>query len=197
MQSIPLRSKEGKTSMEKLRNFLNKVLNILAGGSLAIMVILTTYQVITRYVFKAPSTWSEELVGYLFAWSTMFGATIISGERGHMNIPILIDRFNPPMRKAFHIFSEVIAFLFSATILVFGGYQVSQLAMGQQTSSLGVAVGVFYWVMPVCGVIILIYSVLNIIGIANGTISLDTPEDTDFAKVEAEMAATDKKEKED
>ena len=105
---------------------------------------------------------------------------------------------NITMRKAFHIFAEVIAFIFSATILVFGGFQVSQLAMGQQTSSLGVAVGVFYWVMPICGVIILVYSVLNIIGIANGSICLDTPEDADFAKVEAEMAAdADKENKED
>ena len=160
--------------------------------------VLTTYQVIVRYIFNSPSTWSEELVGYLFGWSTMLGATIVSGERGHMNIPVLIDRFNPTMRKAFHIFAEVIAFIFSAAILVFGGFQVSKLAMGQQTSSLGVAVGVFYRVMPVCGVIILVYSVLNIIGIANGSICLDVPEDADFAKVEAEMAAdADKENKED
>ena len=137
--------------MEKLRNTLNKVLNLLAGLSMTVMVVLTTYQVIVRYIFNSPSTWSEELVGYLFGWSTMLGATIVSGERGHMNIPVLVDRFNPTMRKAFHIFAEVIAFIFSATILVFGGFQVSQLAMGQQTSSLGVAVGVFYWVMPICG----------------------------------------------
>lgn len=177
--------------MKALRNILNKALNILAGGSLAVMVILTTYQVITRYVFNAPSTWSEELVGYMFAWSTMFGATIISGERGHMNIPIVVDRFNPTMRKAFHIFAEVIAFLFSAAILVFGGAQVSSLAMGQQTSSLGVAVGVFYWVMPVCGVVMALYAVLNIIGIATGEISLDASDEATeaIAKVEAEAAA--------
>ena len=180
--------------MEKLRNTLNKVLNLLAGLSMTVMVVLTTYQVIVRYIFNSPSTWSEELVGYLFGWSTMLGATIVSGERGHMNIPVLVDRFNPTMRKAFNIFAEIIAFVFSATILVFGGFQVSQLAMGQQTSSLGVAVGVFYWVMPICGVIILVYSVLNIIGIANGSICLDTPEDADFAKVEAEMAADADKE---
>ena len=180
--------------MEKIRNTLNKVLSLLAGLSMTVMVILTTYQVIARYIFNSPSTWSEELVGYLFGWSTMLGATIVSGERGHMNIPVIIDRFNPTLRKAFHIFGEVIAFLFSATILVFGGYQVSQLAMGQQTSSLGVAVGVFYWVMPVCGVVILVYSVLNIIGIANGSISLDAVKDPDYAKVEAEMAAAAEKE---
>ena len=176
--------------MEKFRNILNKTLNLLAGLSMAVMVILTTYQVIARYIFNSPSTWSEELVGYLFGWSTMFGATIVSGERGHMNIPILVDRMNPTMRKAFHIIWEVVAFIFSAAILVFGGFQVSNLAMGQQTSSLGVAVGVFYWVMPICGVVILLYSVMNIIGIANGTISLDSLSEADeaYAKIEAEEA---------
>ena len=72
--------------MEKLRNTLNKVLNLLAGLSMTVMVVLTAYQVIVRYIFNSPSTWSEELVGYLFGWSTMLGATIVSGERGHMNI---------------------------------------------------------------------------------------------------------------
>ena len=164
---------------------------------MTVMVVLTTYQVIVRYIFNSPSTWSEELVGYLFGWSTMLGATIVSGERGHMNIPVLVDRFNPTMRKAFHIFAEVIAFLFSATILVFGGFQVSQLAMGQQTSSLACRGRVLLG-HAICGVIILVYSVLNIIGIANGSICLDAPEDADFAKVEAEMAAdADKENKED
>ena len=177
--------------MNALKNLLNKALNLLAGLSLTVMVVLTTYQVITRYVFNAPSTWSEELVGYLFAWSTMFGAAIVSGERGHMNIPILVDKFNPPMRKVLHIFSEVIALLFSASILVLGGFQVSSLAMGQMTSSLGVAIGVFYWVMPLCGIVMVVYSALNIIGIANGEICLDTADEASeaIAKVEAEKEA--------
>ena len=180
--------------MEKIRSVLNKALNLLAGLSMAVMVILTTYQVIARYIFNSPSTWSEELVGYIFGWSTLFGATIVSGERGHMNIPILVDRMNPPLRKAFHILWEVVAFVFSAAILVFGGIQVSNLAMGQQTSSLGVAVGVFYWAMPICGVVILLYSVLNIVGIVQGAISLEVADEAAeaIAKAEADQAAAKK-----
>ena len=180
--------------MQKVRNVLNKILDVLAGGSMAVMVILTTYQVIVRYIFSAPSTWSEELVGYIFGWSTLLGATLISGERGHMNIPVLVDRMNPHLRKAFHILWEVVAFVFSASILVFGGFQVSKLAMGQQTSSLGVAVGVFYWAMPICGVVILLYSVLNIVGIAKGTISLEVADEAAeaIAKAEADQAAAKK-----
>ena len=56
--------------MEKLRNTLNKVLNLLAGLSMTVMVVLTTYQVIVRYIFNSPSTWSEELVGLNRSTST-------------------------------------------------------------------------------------------------------------------------------
>ena len=49
--------------------------------------------------------------------------------------------------------------------------------------------------MPMCGVVILLYSIMNIIGIANGSISLDAvDEGTEaIAKVEAEKAAANAK----
>ena len=156
--------------MKKLRSILNTVLNTLAGVSFIAMVILTCWQVFTRYVLKNPSTWSEELVSYLFAWASLLGASLITGERGHMNIPVVVDRFGDKTKKVFHCLAEIIGFVFSAAILVYGGIQISQLALGQTTSSLwGLAVGVFYFVMPVCGVINMIYTALNIIDIVNGT----------------------------
>lgn len=160
--------------MKTVRRILDTSLKALAGISLTAMVLLTCWQVITRYLLGNPSTWSEELVGYLFAWSTLFGAALVSGERGHMNIPVIVDRFGEKGKKMFHVFAEVVAFLFSAAILVFGGVQITSLAMGQMTSSLGVAVGVFYVVMPVCGVIIALYAILNIVDILRGTCAEET-----------------------
>ena len=57
---------------------------------------------------------------------------------------------------------ELIAFLFSAVILVFGGVQIANLAMGQMTSSLGVPIGIFYVVLPLSGVLNMVYTALNI-----------------------------------
>lgn len=148
--------------MKSLRNVLTKLLNVLAGISFIAMVVLTCWQVFTRYVLQNPSSWSEELVSYLFAWASLLGASLVTGERGHMNIPILVEKMQPPARKALGIFGELVAFAFSLIILVYGGVQITQLAMGQMTSSLGVAVGVFYVVMPLCGVLNMIYTVLNI-----------------------------------
>lgn len=162
--------------MDKLRKFLNTVLEILAGGSFLAMVALTCWQVFTRYVLKNPSSWSEELVSYLFAWMSLLGSSIVVGERGHMNIPIVVERMGMGARKFFAIFAEIVACVFAGVILVFGGVQITNLAMGQMTSSLGVPIGVFYVVLPLSGVINIVYTILNIIGIANGSISLDAAD---------------------
>lgn len=155
--------------MKSLRNALTKLLHVLAGVSFIAMVALTCWQVFTRYVLQNPSSWSEELVSYLFAWASLLGASLVTGERGHMNIPILVEKLSPSMQRTLGIFGELVAFAFSLIILVYGGVQITQLAMGQMTSSLGVAVGVFYVVMPLCGVLNMIYTVLNIVDICKGT----------------------------
>ena len=154
--------------MQATRKVLNRIMNVLAGVSLIAMTALTCWQVFTRYVLNNPSTWSEELVGYLFAWASLFGASLITGERGHMNIPVVVDLMPAGAQKFFAIFGEIIAMSFSAVILILGGYQITQLAMGQMTSSLGVAVGIFYIAMPVCGVINILYTALNIYDICKG-----------------------------
>lgn len=154
--------------MQATRKALNYIMNVLAGGSLIVMTLLTCWQVFTRYVLNNPSTWSEELVGYLFAWASLFGASLITGERGHMNIPVVVELMPAGAQKFFAVFGELIALAFSAVILILGGYQITQLAMGQMTSSLGVAVGVFYIAMPVCGVINILYTALNIYDICKG-----------------------------
>lgn len=152
--------------MKQLRKYMNCTLNVLAGGSFLAMVLLTCWQVFTRYVLKNPSSWSEEMVSYLFAWMSLFGASLVVGERGHMNIPILVERMGEKGRKFFAIFAEIVACIFAGVILVYGGIQITNLAMGQMTSSLGIPIGVFYVVLPVSGVLNIVYTVLNIVDIA-------------------------------
>ena len=175
--------------MKQLRKVLDNVLNVLAGVSFIAMVALACWQVFTRYILQNPSSWSEELVSYLFAWMALLGASIVVGERGHMNIPILVDRMGPMARKVLNIFSEVVGCIFAAVILVYGGVQITTLAMGQMTSSLGVPIGVFYVVLPLCGVINIIYTILNIIGIIKGEISTDPVDEAaeEVAKAEKEV----------
>ncbi|MDY3007190.1 TRAP transporter small permease [Anaerococcus sp. AGMB00486] len=153
-----------------MRKFLDNVMRILSAITLAVMLVLVLWQVFTRYILNNSATWTEELTAYLFAWSTLFGASLVVGERGHMNIPVVMDRRSPHTQKIVGIFAEVIIFLFSAIILVYGGYSITKLAMGQMTSSLSVPIGIFYIPIFVTGVINMIYAILNIKDIVDGKI---------------------------
>lgn len=162
--------------MSQIRKLLNTALNVLAGGSFLVMISLTCWQVFTRYILGKPSSWSEELVSYLFAWMALLGASLVVGERGHMNIPLLTDKASPALKKILSVFAEAVAALFAGVILVYGGIQITDLAMAQMTSSLGVPIGFFYIVLPLSGILNIIYSIINIIEIMNGTIGLDAKQ---------------------
>ncbi|MBQ5600224.1 MAG: TRAP transporter small permease [Lachnospiraceae bacterium] len=151
--------------MSRIRDYINRGLYVLAGGSFVLMTLLTCWQVFTRYILGRPSSWSEELVSYLFAWMALFGASLVVGERGHMNIPLLVEKSTPNVRKGLSILAEMIAALFAGIILVFGGIQITDLAMAQMTSALGVPVGLFYIVLPLSGILNIVYCILNIVQI--------------------------------
>ena len=171
--------------MEQLRKNLDRILEGLAGISFAAMVLLTCWQVLTRYVLQAPSSWSEELVSYLFAWMALLGASLVTEERGHMNIPTLVERLPKKGQKWSAVFSEGVAFLFSAVILFYGGVQIVDLAMGQMTSSLGIAIGFFYIVLPLSGILNIVYTILNIADILKNKDAANPVNETVRAAVQA------------
>ena len=50
--------------------------------------------------------------------------------------------------------------------------------MGQMTSSLGIAIGFFYLVLPISGILNIFYTILNIVEILTGKIPLETVNET-------------------
>ena len=122
-------------ALKKLRRIIDKFLEVICAVLFGAMVVICTYQVVVRYFFNSPSTVSEELLTYTFTW---------------MILEVII---------------ELLIFAFTFIILVYGGVSITKLAFAQVTASLGIPMGAVYLVIPICGVIILIYNVLNIIDI--------------------------------
>ena len=65
---------------------------------LEIVVLLAG--VVSRYVFTAPLTWSDELASVLFLWLAMLGAVIALRRGEHMRLSTLVNRLAPPRRSA-------------------------------------------------------------------------------------------------
>lgn len=148
--------------MDKARIYLDKTMRVINAAVFAVLTLLTVWQVLTRYLLSNPSTWSEELASYLFAWVTLLGAAYVFGKREHMNIPILIDRLSNKSQRILSIINESIILIFALLVMVYGGLSITSLTMGQMSSSLPIQMGYFYAAIPICGLFTAAYSVLNI-----------------------------------
>lgn len=152
--------------MNKLRNMLNKVIEVICITLLAFMVVLGTWQIITRYVLNNPSTVSEDLLIYSFVWMSLLGSAYVFGKKDHMTMVFFRQKLESKSTKAkitLSIMTELLIMIFSALVLVFGGTQISMLAMGQVSPALGISMGYIYLALPLSGVITIIYNVLNLI----------------------------------
>lgn len=149
--------------MDKAKNILDQILKVVSVVLFIAMVFLTTYQVIARYIFKSPSSISEVLTRYAFVWLIIVSATYVFGQRDHIAITFLRDKFKGMGRKIIDVAIECVIIIFSATIMVYGGFIVTRMNMLQYDSMLNIPTGIVYSIIPICGVLIILYSIYNII----------------------------------
>lgn len=154
--------------MTALRNFLDKTISAVCCFLFALMVIIGTYQIITRYVFNSPSTISEELLTYSFTWMSLLISAYVFGKRDHMRVAFLADKLTGTPKKILDSAIEALTVVVSAIVFFYGGLTIMSLTMSQKTASLGVSMGTVYTVVPITGALICIYGVMNIIDIMNG-----------------------------
>ena len=148
--------------MESLRKGLDKVLEFICCLLLALMTIFATWQVASRYIFNNPSTVTEELVLISFVWMGLLGAAYVFGKQEHMAMTFLFDKLSEKNQDKAKLFYEVVIMIFALLVLVFGGWNMSQLSMGQVSSSLQIPMGYIYLALPLSGITTVIYNVLNI-----------------------------------
>ena len=154
--------------LQQIRKGIDKVLSALCIFIFGEMVVVGTYQIVTRFVFNSPSTVSEELLTYTFAWMAMFASAYVFGKRDHMRMTFIADKLPKEQRKILEIVIELLIIAFAVIVLIYGGFTIMGLTMTQKTASLGVMMGVIYAVVPICGILIAIYGVLNVIDLCAG-----------------------------
>jgi len=150
---------------------LDKTVRFSAGLIMGLLVVDVVWQVLSRYVFKAPSPWTEELAEYLMIWLGLLGACIALRAKAHPKIDYVTNKLSPENRLIVKVFSYSIVLLFSLSVLLYGGFQlVYNTFMTNQTSpALMIKMGYVYLAVPVAGVIMVIYSINDIfILIKNG-----------------------------
>ena len=155
-------------ALHSIRKGIDVVLSSACAVIFGLMVIVGTYQIVVRYFFNSPSTVSEELLTYSFTWLALLASAYVFGKRDHMRMGFVADKLTGFPRQVLESVIECLVMLLAGSVMVYGGFTIMNLTMTQVTASLGVPMGVIYTVVPLSGILIVVYSILNIADLAVG-----------------------------
>lgn len=148
-----------------VKKFLDRVLAAACVALFAVLVLTVSWQVFSRQVLNAPSNWSEQLAKYVFVWLGMFGAALVFSERGHIAVDFLIRKCPAGVQRVAAVIVQLAVIAFAALALVWGGSRMVLLTWDQSLTVLPAQVGPFHLVMPITGVIIILYAVHHLVSV--------------------------------
>ena len=147
--------------LAKAKKALDKTLELLVTVSMGFLVIDVVWQVLTRYVTKNPSSWTEELATFLMIWVGLLGGSVALNRGSHLGIDYLITKLS--QRKALYVTLFIFAIIaaFSLLVMVVGGSQLvyRTLITKQVSPAMGLKMGYVYFAIPISGFFLVIYSI--------------------------------------
>lgn len=161
----------------RFRNIVDKILEIFLVIIMAVLVIDVLWQVASRFILNDPSSFTDELAGFLLIWVGLFGAAYASGKKQHLAIDLLPQKLPPAKRKYLDAIINFMIVVFAVIVMVIGGTRLVYITLdlNQVSSALQLHLGYVYLVLPISGILITYYAVDDII---NGLKQSPSPEKT-------------------
>ncbi|AFH59487.1 TRAP transporter small permease [Paenibacillus caseinilyticus] len=149
--------------LKRIALWFDSLLENLAQIALLSMILIVTVQVLTRKLFNYVLPWSEEVTLLLLVWFAFIGIAIGFRERLHLAIDSFTAKLPPLANQVLDkvIYAVTLAFGF---YLVVSGTEFTQLMHESRLAATGLPNSIIYVIMPITGVLVCIYSFLQLIG---------------------------------
>lgn len=148
-------------TIKKVLSKIDSGIEYLCMATLVALVCIVFYQVFTRYILGFTPRWSEETCVILMIWLG-FITTAIGVKKGtHLSISAVVNLFPKKAQKVIFYFDELAVMVFGIFLFIYGK-QLSADTMDSTLPATQLPSGVLYAVLPICGVMIIIYTIIRI-----------------------------------
>ncbi len=144
----------------KFLDSCEKVARTVAIIFMALILVLTLYQVFARYLFKAQTWWAEQICRYMFIWLIMLYVPVAVRHGQNLGFDMIIKKFPQKVQDAIWLVIDLV-------IAVFGGFYAyytvdlckKYIKLNKTFDGLKLHCWWLYAIQAVCGAFIVIYSV--------------------------------------
>jgi TRAP-type C4-dicarboxylate transport system permease small subunit len=127
----------------------------------AVLIATVFYQVLGRYLFNAPPSWSEELARFLQVWIALLASALCVQQGMHLGVDYLLYAVSPRSRALLEVLVHVLVSGFLLLLLV-QGIRILEVAAVQSSPAMGINMWYAYLAVPVGAALMLLESVLKL-----------------------------------
>jgi len=148
----------------KVRAQIDSVLEKILVIIMSLMVVNVLWQVFSRYLLGDPSSFTDELARYLMIWVGVLGAAYVAGKGNHVAITYFTEKLSPSNFKKVQIIINITILSFAILGMFIGGSRLVYitLVLEQLSPALKIPLGAVYSVIPISGVLITFYKILDL-----------------------------------
>ena len=147
--------------MTKTFDILEKILCVCLGILMVLLTLDISLQVLSRYVFSSPPTWTEELARRIMQLIVFAGAGVAYRKSEMSGITLLLDHLPEHIKRTVELFTHLCIFAF-CIFLVYVGYQMCLKTGNQLSPALRIPKWPFLMVIPFFGVVTSLFAIEKI-----------------------------------
>ena len=146
-----------------IRQKIDKVIEIVLVSIMSILVIDVLWQVFSRYILASPSSFTDELAGFLLIWVGLLGSAYVAGKNEHLAIDLMLQKMKGVKKRRLQIIINAIVGAFALFVMVIGGIWLvyTRFYLGVNSAALALPLGYVYLVVPISGILIIYYTIDN------------------------------------
>ncbi|MFN3802282.1 TRAP transporter small permease [Belliella pelovolcani] len=142
-----------------MKNQIDKVIATSLVFLMGLMVVNVTWQVLSRYIFQSPSSFTDELSRYMLIWLGMLGSAYVAGQNQHLAIDIVLRKLEGLAKIRLQIMINVLVIIFAVIAMVLGGSNLVYITymLGQKSATLQIPLSYVYGIIPFSGLLVIYY----------------------------------------
>jgi len=138
---------------------IERVIDAAAIAAFCGIFLCVLVQVVLRYAFNSPLTWSEELARYLFIWCAFLGWIIASRRNSHLAMTFVVDRFPGRVQVTMAALVQLATLVF-AWLLGTRGLMLVRNNWDVENVAVPFNLGVVYLIEPIAAACIAMYALM-------------------------------------
>ncbi len=141
-------------------NFIRKSAEVIIVFLFVILVVSVFLQVVARYAFNNPPTWTEELARYCQVWIIILTSSICIRKGSHLAVDYLSHKFPPSVNRFLQILIGLLVAVYVAAVTVFG-WRLMIIGHYQVSPAMQINMSYIYVIFPLGGLLMLIEAILR------------------------------------